>query len=468
MKCVTRKAICDEFRRTTTFRALLDIQYTGFESDQECQVFDYFRLMTASRTSLFFGSDFWTGRVLQTSHADTAIRHAVLALGALQLERESTGPLIRNRHCGFAFQSYSKAVTHTSKLLSQSGRDNFEKGLVACVLFICYESLQGHYSMAQMHLQNGLRIISESNRTPPSSDKTHRQEVPDDILHVFSRLDLQAMSLSESSSPYPFANSFRRIKPPEPVTLQFSSLAEAQYHLFEHTKWLFLLGEILESTEPANIEELLLHRIGCDDELVRWLISLDSFLEKSRHHGTWTHELQSAYNLLQVYHGITITLCKPFSLDSELFFDQHYLQFNSMLNLLESISLATSSIDAGQRSPSKPLFSLELGVVLPLFIISTKCREPKLRRRAIALLYSVNRREGLWDSHGAAKVAETIMKLEEEGLGDVQRANQIGNEQRVNEMFAKINVERREIELRCMINRRTDGRNEPRDFVVHF
>lgn len=465
---MTRKEICDEFRRSTTFRALVDIQNHGFESDQECQVFDYFRLMTASRSCHFFGSEFWNGRVLQISQVDLAIKHAVLALGALQLERESAGPLVRNKHCGFAFQSYSKAVAHTSSLLSKSGRDNFEKGLVACVLFICYESLLGNYPMAQMHLQNGLRILSEANRTPSRAGKSDGQEIPDDILHVFSRLDLQAMSLSESSSPYPFANSFRRIKQPEPVPLQFSSLAEAQYHLFEHTKWLFLLGEILETTEPINIHELLLSRSGCEDELTRWLTGLDCFLENSRHNGTWTHELQFAYNLLRVYHAITVAFCKPPSLDSELFFDLHYLQFNTMLDLLESITSAASSVQAGQRPPSKLLFSFELGVVLPLFIISTKCRDPKLRRRAIALLYSINRREGLWDSRGAAKVAETIMNMEEEGLGDVQRADQIGNERRVNEMFARINVERREIELRCMINRRTDGVYEPRDLLVHF
>ena len=60
------------------------------------------------------------------------------------------------------------------------------------------------------------------------------------------------------------------------------------------------------------------------------------------------------------------------------------------------------------------------------------------------------------------------MIMEEEGLGDVQRADQIGNERRVNEMFARINVERRVIELRCMINRQADGKYEPRDIVVHF
>ena len=392
----------------------------------------------------------------------------MLALGALQLERESAGPLVRNKHCGFAFRSYTKAVAHTSRLLSQAGNDKLEKGLVACVLFICYESLLGHYAMAQMHLQNGLRILSEANKDPPWSSKTDRQKVPDDILHVFSRLDLQAMSLSESSSPYSFANSLRRIKQPEPVPLRFSSLAEAQYHLFEYTKWLFLLGEVLETTELTDIQEPLLSRFACNDELTRWLTALESFLEKSRYDGTWTHELQYAYNLLQVYHGITVILCEPFTLHAELLYDRHYSQFNNMLGLLESITSATASVQASQRSLCKLSFSFELGVVLPFFLIGVKCRDPKLRRRAIAHLYSINRREGLWDSLGAAKVAETIMNMEEEGLGDVQRADQIGIERRVHEMFAMINIERREIQLRCLMNRPSDGQSEPKNLLVYF
>lgn len=198
MRSVTRKDICDVFRRNTTFRDLLDIQFSGFENDQERQLFGYFRLMTVSRCCPFFGSDFWAGRVLQISHSDAAIRHAVLALGALQFERESGESAVGNEHCGFAFRSYNKAIAHTSRLLSQSGKENFEKGLVACVLFICYESLLGRYALAQMHLQNGLRILSEANGKP---GKTCRQEIPDDILHVFSRLDFQAMAFSESSSP---------------------------------------------------------------------------------------------------------------------------------------------------------------------------------------------------------------------------------------------------------------------------
>lgn len=468
MRTVTRKDICDVVRRDTTFRALLEVQTNDFENDQESRSFDYYRFMTGPGCCLFFDSDFWARRVLQISRSDTAIRHAVLALGALQLERESAEPSVGYQQCDFAFRSYSKAIAHTSRLLSRSGKDNFEKGLVACVLFICYENLLGRYAMAQMHLQNGLRILSEADMKPSRSGETYRQEIPDDILRVFSRLDFQAMSFSECSSPYPYVNSFRRIRQPEPVPLQFSSLGESQHHLFEHSRRIFLLGEVLDSGELLDIQELHLSKLKTDHELARWLTATDSFRDNLRHKGAWTHEMEYAYKLLQIYHNLVVAFSNPVFLACELPYDTHYLQFKHMLDLLESLTTATSSTQPSERPPFKLSFSFDLGVVLPLFVISIKCRDPQLRRRAIAHLYSVNRREGLWDSLGAAKVAETIMNIEEEGLGDVQSADQIGKERRVHETFARINMERREIQLHCKLTPCPQGSYEPKDRLLHF
>lgn len=468
VKSVTRTEICHVLRRDTTFRALLDVQFQNFENGQECRSFDHFRLMTAPKCGLFFGSDFWSRRVLQMSHSDAAIWHAVLALGALLLEEESADYSIKNKQRGCAFESYNKAIAHTSQLLSRSGRDNFEKGLVACILFTCYENLLGHYPLAQMHLQSGLRILSDGDGKTPRPSEIYRQEVPDDILHIFSRLDFQAMTLSESSSPYPYVNSFRRIREPGSIPLQFGSLAEAQHHLIEHTKWIFLLGEIMGATQRLDPQEFLLRKFRSDDRLSRWSTAFDYLLDRFRREGSWTDEKQHTSKLLQIYHAQIVALSDPAFLGCELPYDRYCSQFESMLDLLESLIPVTSSAHAIEGPLSKPLCSFEMGVVLPLYMIGTKCRDPRLRRRAIALLYSVNRREGLWDSWGAARVAETIMKIEEEGLGDVQRADQIGSDRRVSEVCVWINIERREIRLSCKIKFPRDRSCQVRNQLLHF
>ncbi|KAF2644831.1 hypothetical protein P280DRAFT_466094 [Massarina eburnea CBS 473.64] len=73
-----------------------------------------------------------------------------------------------------------------------------------------------------------------------------------------------------------------------------------------------------------------------------------------------------------------------------------------------------------RRTPSRPKNnptsfspSFELSPIVPLFVAACRCRDPILRRRAIALLLNCRRREGVWDSFGAGMVALQCVKLEE-------------------------------------------------------
>ncbi len=471
MISVTRKEICDIGRRDTTFRALLDFPSDGFENDQERRLFDRFRLMTALTCGRFFGFDFWARRVLQISHSDTAIRNAVLALGALQLERDCTDLSVAKEQRSLALRSYNNAIAQTNRLLSQGGKDNLEKGLVACVLFTCYENLSGRYDNGQMHLQNGLQILSEADQKPPWSGGTSRRQIPDDIIHVFSRLDLQAMSFSVSSSPYPYVRSFRRSKQPEPVPTSFSSVAEAQHHLFEHIKWIFVVGEILTSSrppEPIDTEAVLRSKSRSDVELGRWLITFNAFRDKTRQDRAWTPELQYACTHLEIYHTLILICSDPLCSYSEYLYDRYHLQFESIIDRVQSLTAATLSNRCSERDLSKLSFSFEMGLVCPLFVTATRCRDPKLRRRAITLLSSLNRREGVWDSPGAAKVAEKMMQLEEKGLVGVQQADQIAEERRIHSLDAWINIEQREIQLFCALSARPDGSYQTIDELVRF
>ncbi|OCK86259.1 hypothetical protein K432DRAFT_387935 [Lepidopterella palustris CBS 459.81] len=78
-------------------------------------------------------------------------------------------------------------------------------------------------------------------------------------------------------------------------------------------------------------------------------------------------------------------------------------------------------------SHATPSFSpsFELSPIVPLFVVATRCRDPILRRRAIALLARARRREGVWDSIGAAAVAVEVVKIEE-GLEEVEVGDSVG------------------------------------------
>jgi len=110
----------------------------------------------------------------------------------------------------------------------------------------------------------------------------------------------------------------------------------------------------------------------------------------------------------------------------------------------------------------KASFALDLGIVPPLFVVATKCRDRRLRREAIRLLMSSPRREGMWDSILCGRASQWIMEVEEEGMSYFEMWNPLAFNERVAEdkrvMVKEIlfDLQRREATIRCG----TRGTNE--------
>ncbi len=68
-----------------------------------------------------------------------------------------------------------------------------------------------------------------------------------------------------------------------------------------------------------------------------------------------------------------------------------------------------------------------------------KCRHPVIRRKAVSLLYSSPRQEGIWDSILTARVAERLIGIEEAGLGKVTRCEDIPDWARISDVEVSFN-----------------------------
>jgi hypothetical protein len=103
----------------------------------------------------------------------------------------------------------------------------------------------------------------------------------------------------------------------------------------------------------------------------------------------------------------------------------------------------------------KASFALDLGIVPPLFVVATKCRDRKLRRDAIGLLLASPRREGMWDSILSGRVGQWIMDIEEQSLqtwtGPLNAAARevVPDDQRVMVKEILFDLQNREAMLRC-------------------
>jgi hypothetical protein len=112
-----------------------------------------------------FDNGFWSRTALQMAHSESAIRHALVALG--YLHQTEPGNL---KHARSVFTSgyqnrtflfhYNTAVR---SLIDRMNEPSYvpEVGLVTCLLFVCIEFIRGNYHAAFAHLKGGLKIISE-------------------------------------------------------------------------------------------------------------------------------------------------------------------------------------------------------------------------------------------------------------------------------------------------------------------
>lgn len=173
------------------------------------------------------------------------------------------------------------------------------------------------------------------------------------------------------------------------------------------------------------------------EQMVSWARAFEPLLQ-SRHSAQLTRREKAGIAALKMS-NLTTTMVSAIQFSpSESIFDQYLDVFQSIVDLGVEIVQAEEAvganvcqtesafchharqlppdyISAGVSSPChiKPTLSMDTGVVAPLFVTATKCRQPVIRRQAIELLRGCARREGMWDGELTSRIAHWIMRVEE-------------------------------------------------------
>ncbi|KAK4162758.1 hypothetical protein QBC43DRAFT_72567 [Cladorrhinum sp. PSN259] len=464
---------------TTMVPALLNILSTNLPLDaEEGQYFQLFREQTANDLSGFFDLGFWAHSVPRECHAAAAIRHAVIALGALYktLDKSNESPpsspsssLNRYdsavRHWEVAFRQYSNACTSLLRADSVATTSNRTR-LMASVLLACFDSFVGHHKQAIVQIQNGLALLDklrvERRRSfSPSPDDT----VEDELTQMFTRLAIQAksydmafhfphpwvVSLTGHTAQDPGSPASERGSPPpmsinqDPIPERFASAKEARLAWDKLIEGIFRFHETLFAQAQNGVmgilpPELLQLGIGYAKELDDWSSAYEHILASRTAPGISSQE-KAAIVVLKMNQVMTRVLFLMTYRDSEMHFDGFTSEFKHLVELALEVVGDEERRAAARRCPNhnnckhqdrcepnifggsayaarhiKPSFSADLGIVPPLYVVATKCREPHIRRQAIQLLRSSARREGMWDSELTARIGMWITDVEEEEL----------------------------------------------------
>lgn len=127
---------------------------------------------------------------------------------------------------------------------------------------------------------------------------------------------------------------------------------------------------------------------------------------------------------------------------NQLGLDKYLPYFNEMVEITEFLF--------GKMYPTgkipEPKVSFDSLVVIPMCLVAHKCRDHTTRTKAIRLLLMYPRKEGVWDSIFAGKMAFWAMELEEQFMDD---CGNIPEWARINGMKFVNNVDDRTAALEC-------------------
>ncbi|KAJ5279280.1 hypothetical protein N7478_004652 [Penicillium angulare] len=360
----------------------------------------------------------------------------------------------------FTLFQYNKAIKQLVNIQPHTSPQTNDTFLIACILFFCFDCLQEHYRSAFQHAIAGLKIIKQQQMI--SDPSSHMYMPPETIAILFTIIDNQLLeiqgerSLAVELRPCMLSSHNLNYGIPQRASSLDELITSLQLAYNRFTRFEAFcesLEELSKSTSTSSDE--LAHdwysekeRTQISESLNLWMAAFDDWLRRQSPFELPDQERDTKIMILKIWRTLVNFLVQidwPFT---ELAWDAHTAHFETMVTLAEKMldipstffppsssvtidtcqSQRTASLPSAvnnHRSASLPplrpkpikpvssIFSLSLGIVTPLYMCVTRCRDSGIRYRALNMLIFCQRREGLWDSELAGRMAKHTIAIEE-------------------------------------------------------
>lgn len=398
------------------------LYWTDSLSSRGLRALQFFQEITVPQLAGSHDHSLWSHKLLQSACEDVGMRHAIVALSTLHEDFVTTGEAERTKD-SFALQQYNLSIRQYIKGPSQARPDCIMDYSVASIIYICIELLQGHYQSALSLIESSVRLFYDEVVKAPGLSRW-----PLEMIEVIlDRFQCQIMGLMVKSFASKVVLPSVRRADTLVIPEQFESVHEANDYFDCYYQTYALSKGSLSAEEIKSYVQILR----------RWVAAFDAMLASLGPDLHWRDARM--VKLLQIQQ---LMLNLPSQAKSGVASGRD-AEFTAIYR--QVVDLAESALHEGGAAPidsSAPhfVFTLDVDVVGPLYDVACGCRDPSVRRRAIALLRRYPRREGLWDSLLAARTAERCMELEEGAAGVVESAADVPEWARVSHTTAIFNV----------------------------
>ncbi|KAJ5912554.1 hypothetical protein N7504_001437 [Penicillium tannophilum] len=435
LRCVQTNRICEGYPAPPHQSLSLDSL-----KDEERRAFQFFRSQTAHRIFGHRDSSSWLSSLLQLGHSEVPIKHAITALASLHesLEPVDACTAIRQskKHAQItaqmlALKHYTAAIKSVQiETPDMPSRPDITMALV--LLFICFEQLRSGDAACMLHLTAGLRLLYWWRCRTNTYNKLQKYARPtldfinDQITPALQRLRVQFSLCMDSRHTLrdlgvPFC------LPPPAIPPSYSSLDLARRDYDRSMNYIFFIMKLDQSTDCPSPQRAPI------TVLRQWKAALDSsdLSEEPSILKDCTRKL------LELYYYASTIIIQTYGAQSEAIFDNHTDQFQAVVDLAESVT------ETWRNGPQEfnLLFSFDLGITPPMFLVASRCRHPLIRRKAVDLMLRSPFYHGAWQDRYSGLCAQRIVEIEEENAGIIVDSVDVPESQRIRKISADIQEE---------------------------
>ncbi|KAE8355633.1 hypothetical protein BDV28DRAFT_155245 [Aspergillus coremiiformis] len=359
----------------------------------------------------FFSSVLWEKLVLQMSYAEPAVYHAAVALSAIHQDVEMYGMPLPGQELDNTWHKFTMEQAGRSYAIlnerhfSQDPRLR-EVMLLCCLLFVLLELLRGRYDDAFQHLEGGLRILHELKAQRQLVIwAPHESPVEECLVAAFAQLDIQAANFKIGGPILRIENDLDRDTAVEEDRPVFNSIREVRrtiepllsraFH-FLMDCWALSNKEIVSHYKWLQLDQQELF-----SQFHRFAQQFDPFYHNS--YPKLYRKDQKGADMINILRDTTSLAIRTSLIRDEALLRRYQPEYTAALFLIEEVM---------RTFRDRPNYTLDMGVVPPLYIISIGAPDYSLRWHAIELLRSWPHREGVFDSNWAAFIAEEHVKVQ--------------------------------------------------------
>jgi hypothetical protein len=371
---------------------------------------NFFVNFSAPQMAGFFDSTFWQRMVIQTSYHEPAILHAITAIGALHeciMQRAFADEKRKARAIEFALNQCNKAISCLTSSQSAYNNIDFSKrsrktpnsrlALTTCVLFTCFEAMQGRCDSAVNHALQGRRLLEATGRPNVTSMTPSEEDDLEQMRPIVERLEVQATALLDKGR-RPEIDTSDQTAPLPPIEFVFSlDHAHNALHTALNSVMRFMQG--FHPTAPRDHIAVTMAEkyLRYAPWFAKWEAAFTAYLADAREQMS-NMDLKRAM-VLKANHLVGTMLSSVDQSAGPVAYDAYEAEFRAIVDLSREVLASFScpplpTLTGG--SSGTPYLSFSLWVTDPLWMAISRCRNPTIRQAAFTLLSQNPRQEGIW------------------------------------------------------------------------